>query len=51
MLIKEDREKPAPPNQKFDWDAYNCDVRMGISAMEQVKKRERGEYYIVETKG
>lgn len=43
-IIEEKLEKPAPKNARFDWDAYWEDVRNGMSAMEQVRKRERGGY-------
>lgn len=48
-IIKEKLEKPAPANQRFDWDAYWDDVGK-ISTMEQIKKQERGEYYTTKPK-
>lgn len=44
-VVKEKLEPVTPANTHFDWDAYWKDVRNGIGAMEQVKKRERGDYY------
>ena len=44
-VIKENLEPVAPANRRFDWDAYWEDIRNGIGAMEQVRKRERGGYW------
>ena len=44
MIIKESLEKPAPKDVYFDWDEYYKDIENGINPMEQVRKRERGEY-------
>ena len=30
----------------FDWDAYWKDIEDGIDIMEQIKKKERGDYWI-----
>lgn len=49
-IIKEAMEKPAPKGTRFDWDAYWKDVENGIGAMEQVRKRERGEYMTTKPK-
>lgn len=43
--IKEKTEPTTPANVRFDWDAYRKDIENGIGAMEQIKKRERGDYY------
>lgn len=45
LLTKEALEKPAPKERRFDWDAYWKDIENGIEPMEQVRKRQRGEYY------
>lgn len=44
QIVKEKTERPMPKNARFDWDAYWTDIRNGIGAMEQVRKRERGGY-------
>ena len=44
-LLKEALEKPAPQGRYFDWDAYQQDVRNGITAEEQMKKCRCGAYY------
>ena len=43
-LLAEALEKPKPNGSYFDWDEYWCDVKNGISATDQLKKRERGKY-------
>lgn len=43
-IIKEKTEPVAPKGTRFDWDAYWDDVKNGIPAMEQVKKRQSGGY-------
>lgn len=43
-LLKGALEKPAPKGQRFDWDAYWKDVESGVDSMEQVRKRQRGDY-------
>ena len=43
-VIKEKIEPIASKETRFDWEAYWTDVENGISAMEQVRKRQRGEY-------
>ena len=30
----------------FDWDAYWKDIENGMDIMEQIKKKERGDYWI-----
>lgn len=49
-IIKEATEKPTPKGTHFDWDAYWEDVRNCIDPMEQVRKRERGEYMTTKPK-
>lgn len=44
-LIKGKTEPVATANMRFDWDAYWEDIRNGISAMDQLKKRKSGGYY------
>lgn len=48
-IIKEKTEPVAPPNTRFDWDAYWADVENGMPAMEQVRKRQRGGYMTTKT--
>lgn len=43
-IIKEKTEPVAPKGTRFDWDAYWADVEKGMPAMEQVRKRQRGDY-------
>lgn len=43
-VIKEKTEPVAPKGTRFDWDAYWADVENGMSAAEQVKKRQSGGY-------
>ena len=43
-VIKERCEPVAPKGTRFDWEAYWADVDRGMSAMEQVKKRQSGGY-------
>lgn len=45
-IIQEKIEPVAPSNTCFDWDAYWADVKNGMPAMEQVRKRQRGGYMI-----
>lgn len=49
-LIKEKTEPVAPKGTRFDWDAYWADVNNGISATEQIRKRERGDYLTTKQK-
>lgn len=49
-IIKEKTEKPAPKNMRFDWDAYWQDVRNGMSSVELIRKRQRGEYFTTKPK-
>ena len=43
-VVKEKTEPVVPKGTRFDWDAYYKDIENGISAMEQVRKRQRGGY-------
>ena len=43
-IIKEKTEPVAPKGTRFDCDAYWADIDNGMSAMEQVRKRQRGGY-------
>lgn len=47
-VIKEKTEPVAPKGTRFDWDAYWTDTENGMSAMEQVKKRQSGGYMTTE---
>lgn len=44
QIIKEAFEKPIPKEAKFDWDAYYEDIRNGMTTMQQIEKRKKGEY-------
>ena len=44
-LLKEAFEKPAPPNQRFDYEAYQKDIMSNMGIMEQNEKIKRGGYY------
>jgi hypothetical protein len=43
-MIKEACEPVAPKNTRFDYDAYNEDIRNGITSKKQLEKIKRGEY-------
>ncbi len=43
-IVKAKLEPTAPKGTRFDWDAYWADIDNGISATEQIKKQQRGEY-------
>lgn len=43
-LANKETEPVMPKGRRFDWDTYREDIRNGIDAMEQIEKRERGEY-------
>lgn len=45
--IKEKTEPVAPKGTRFDWDAYWKDVKNGMTCMEQVKKRQNGDYMTI----
>lgn len=45
QIIHEKTRPSIPKNANFDWDAYWADIRNGMGAMEQVRKRERGGYW------
>lgn len=47
-IIKEKMQKPAPANQRFDWDKYYADVNAGVNCMEVVKRRQNGYYNTTE---
>ena len=47
-VIKEKCEPVAPKGTRFDWDAYWADIDNGMSAMKQVRKRQRGGYMTTE---
>lgn len=47
-IIKEKTQKPAPANQRFDWDKYYADVNAGIDCTEIVKRRQNGDYDTIE---
>lgn len=44
-IIQEKMQKPAPANQRFNWDKYWDDVNAEVDPMEVVKRRENGYYY------
>lgn len=44
-IVKEKLEPKVTQPRYFDWDAYWSDVKNGMSTMEQLEKRKRGEYY------
>lgn len=48
-VVKETLEPVAPPEQRFDWDAYYNDINSGITPIEQVRKRQRGGYNTCES--
>lgn len=43
-IIKEKTEPVVPKGTRFDWDAYWKDVEDGMSTIEQIEKRKRGDY-------
>ena len=43
-VAMEKLERPAPEGTHFNWDAYWKDVESGVSTIEQLKKRQRGDY-------
>lgn len=43
-IVKEKIEPVSPKGIRFDWDEYWADIDSGMSAMEQVKKRQSGGY-------
>lgn len=43
-MVKEKLEPVAPKNTRFDYDAYNEDIRNGITSKKQLEKIKRGEY-------
>lgn len=45
LWLNEKLEKPAPENQRFDWDAYDEDAKNGMPIMDQLRKQQRGEYW------
>lgn len=47
-IIKEKTQKPAPANQRFDWDKYYADMNAGIDCTEIVKRRQNGDYNTTE---
>ena len=49
-LLSEALEKPLPKGAYFDWDAYDEDIRRGMTTEEQLKKRKRGGYYTTKPK-
>lgn len=50
LFLNEKLEKPAPENQRFDWDAYDEDTKNGMPIMDQIKKQKRGEYWTTKPK-
>lgn len=48
-LVKESLEKPAPKDQRFDWDLYYKDVNDdNVDCNEILRRREKGYYYTTE---
>lgn len=44
-ICKQAFEKPVSKDRYFDWDLYYKDAENGISATEQLKRRQNGYYY------
>lgn len=43
-IVQEKFEKPPSKNSRFDYDAFYKDTDNGMSAMDQLRKRQRGDY-------